>query len=201
VKAPSPLFYGFFLAAEWKQKEAFRPFTELLSRPEAMLPNLLSEPVVSEDVASRILAEFYDGDPASLFRLLMDSNASDSIRFWQWRTLIRVAINNEVDHDIFRSLLTRAVDDLEQERNLMVWSGWESVIIYFGLTTSCRSSSAPTPPSACSNERWATSTEIGPMPAPIPSPLRGRSHRVLSWSDGRARLGDREPVTDTSHQR
>ena len=99
----------------------------------------MSEPVVSEDVASRILAEFYDGDPASLFRLLMDSNASDSIRFWQWRTLIRVAINNEVDHDTLRSLLTRAVDDLEQERNLMVWSGWESVIIYFGLTTSCRS--------------------------------------------------------------
>jgi hypothetical protein len=36
VKAPSPLFYGFFLSAEWKQKEAFRPFSELLSRPEAM---------------------------------------------------------------------------------------------------------------------------------------------------------------------
>ncbi len=44
VKKPSTLFYGFFLAAEWKQKEAFRPFAELLSWPEAMLPNLLSEP-------------------------------------------------------------------------------------------------------------------------------------------------------------
>lgn len=64
VKKPSALFYGFFLAAEWKQKEAFRPFTELLSWPEAMLPNLFSEPVVSEDVASRLLAEFYDGDRA-----------------------------------------------------------------------------------------------------------------------------------------
>ena len=26
VKKPSALFYGFFLAAEWKQKEAFRLF-------------------------------------------------------------------------------------------------------------------------------------------------------------------------------
>ena len=134
VKPPSPLFYGFFLAAEWKQKEAFRPFAELLGWREAMLPNLLSEAVVSEDVASRILAEFYDGDPLSIFKLLMDRNASDSVRFWQWRTLIRVAINNEIDHDTLRSLLTRAFDDLEQEPNLMVWSGWESVIIYFGLT-------------------------------------------------------------------
>jgi hypothetical protein len=66
IKKPSALFYGFFLAAEWKQKEAFRPFTELLSWPEAMLPNLLSERVASEDVASRLLAEFYDGDPVSL---------------------------------------------------------------------------------------------------------------------------------------
>ena len=96
VKKPSALFYGFFLAAEWKQTEAFRPFAELLSWAEAMLPNLLSEPVVSEDVASRLLAEFYDGDPASLFRLLTNPNASDSVRFWQWRTLIRVAINGSV---------------------------------------------------------------------------------------------------------
>jgi Protein of unknown function (DUF1186) len=123
VKPPSPLFYGFFLAAEWKQKEVFRPFAELLGWREAMLPNLLSEAVVSEDVASRILAQFYDGDPLSIFKLLMDRYASGSVRFWQWRTLIRVTINNEIDHDTLRSLLTRAFDDLEQERNLMVWSG------------------------------------------------------------------------------
>ena len=64
----------------------------------------------------------------------MGQNASDSVRFWQWRTLICVAINNEIDHDTLRSLLARAFDDLKQERDLMVWSGWESVIIYFGLT-------------------------------------------------------------------
>jgi hypothetical protein len=34
-----------------------------------------------------------------------------------------------------RGLLIRGFDELEQEPNLMVWSGWwESVIIYFGLT-------------------------------------------------------------------
>jgi hypothetical protein len=115
VKKPSALFYGFFLAPEWKQKDAFRPFTDLLSWPEAMLPNLLSEEVVSEDGASRILAQFYDGDPASLFRLLLDPTASDSVRFWQWRTLIRVVIKGEIDHGTLRSLLARAVGELPQE--------------------------------------------------------------------------------------
>ena len=40
VKKPSALFYGFFLAAEWKQKEAFRPFAELpeLARGDASQP-------------------------------------------------------------------------------------------------------------------------------------------------------------------
>ena len=45
VKKPSALFYGFFLAAEWKQKEALRPFAKFLSWREAMLPNLLSKAV------------------------------------------------------------------------------------------------------------------------------------------------------------
>jgi hypothetical protein len=98
-----------------------------------MLPNLLSEPVVSEDVASRLLAEFYDGDPLSLFKLLTNRHASDSVRFWQWRTLIRMVIKGEIDQDALRGLLIHAFDNLEQERDLMVWSGWESVIIYFGF--------------------------------------------------------------------
>ena len=72
-----------------------------------MLPILWSEPVVSEDVASKLLAEFYDGDSASLFKLLMGQNASDSVRFWQWRTLIRVAINNEIDYDSPKPPCTR----------------------------------------------------------------------------------------------
>jgi hypothetical protein len=134
VKAPSPLFYGFFLAAEWKLKEAFRPFAKLLEWREAALPNLLSEEVVCEDPASRILAEFYDGDQNPLLELLMNPHANPNLRFWQWRTLIRIAINNQINHDTLRSLLTRAFDELEQEPNLMVRSGWESVIIYFGLT-------------------------------------------------------------------
>jgi hypothetical protein len=179
VKAPSPLFYGFFLATEWKQKEAFRLFTELLGWPEAMLPNLLSEAVVSEGVASRILAESYDGDPLSLFKLLMDRHASDSVRFWQWRTLIRVAINNEIDHDTLRSLLSRAFNDLEQEPDLIVWSGWESVIIYFGLTDL-----VPLVERAHAAERMFERTmgdfnRDWAMPAPIPS---ARSRAIPSSS-------------------
>ena len=43
LSRPSPVFYGFLLAAEWKQKEAYPRFAELLSWPWAGTPDLLSE--------------------------------------------------------------------------------------------------------------------------------------------------------------
>ena len=157
VKAPSPLFYGFFLAAEWKQKEAFRRFAEFLGWREAMLPNLLSEAVVSEDVASRILAQFYDGDPLSLFKLLMDRNASDSVRFWQWRTLIRVAIHNEIDHDTLRSLLFRPDRPRAARR------------------------ARPRRRAHVRTNDGRLQQRLGLCPRPSRVPVRGRSHQLLSW--------------------
>ena len=134
VTAPSPVFYGFFLAAEWKQTEAFQPFTELLGWPHAMMPNLLSEAVASEDVGSRVLAEFYNGDLASLLKLLTDRDGVDSVQFLQWRTLIRLGVKDQIHRETLQRLLARAFDELEPEADRLVWSGWESVIIYFGLT-------------------------------------------------------------------
>jgi Protein of unknown function (DUF1186) len=201
VKKPSALFYGFFLAAEWKQKEAFRPFTELLSWPEAMLPNLLSEEVVSEDAASRILAQFYDGDPASLFKLLMDQTASASVRFWQWRTLIRAAINNQIDQGTLRSLLARAFDEMPQEQDLMVWSGWESVIIYFGFADLVPLVERAHAAERMSERTMADFNREWAYARASRVPVPGRSDRILSGSHGRDRVGDRGTLTETSHQR
>ena len=84
----------------------------------------------------------------------------------------------------------------------MVRSGWEFVIIYFGLTDL-----VPLVERAHAVERMLERTmgdfnrDWAYARAHPRVPVRGRSHRVLSWSDGRARLGDREPLTDTSHQR
>ena len=120
----------------------------------------------------------------------MDRTAGDSVRFWQWRTLIRVAINNQIDHNTLRSLLARAFDELEQEPDLMVWSGWESVIIYFGFADLVPLVSAPTPRSACLKERWPTSTESGPMPALAPN-VRSRAIRWSSIVVSRTRSSER----------
>jgi hypothetical protein len=132
VKTPSPLFYGFLLAAEWKQKEAYPLFAELLSWPWAEAPTLLSE-MVHDDIAARVMAEIYDGDPSPLFRLLVNRDASQSVRFWQWRTLMALALRGEIGLEVVRSFLTRAFDALEQEPDSHVWQGWEIAVIHLGL--------------------------------------------------------------------
>ncbi len=131
-RKPSPMFYGFLLAAEWKQKEAYRRFAALLSWNWAGAPGLLSE-LVYENVGAAVMAELYDGDPSPLFNLILDHAAGESIRFWQWRALILLVLRGALDIGAVRKFLVRAFDDLEQEPESHVWSGWEEVIIYFGL--------------------------------------------------------------------
>lgn len=134
LRKPSPLFYGFLLAAEWKQTEAYPHYVKLLSWNLAGWPTLLSE-IVFNPLAARIMAEIYNGDPEPLFSLLLDKAGvgGDSIRFWQWQTLILLVSRGALDLDTLRRFLVRAFDDLEQEPEQHVWIGWEAVIIYFGL--------------------------------------------------------------------
>jgi hypothetical protein len=133
TEVPSPLFYGFLLAAEWKQTEAYPLYARLLGWPHAGSRALLSE-MVYDERSSRVMAKFYDGDPEPLFTLILDKNGDESIRFWQWRTLIVLGARGQIDLDVPRAFLIRAFDELEQEPDQLVWQGWEMVIIYFGLT-------------------------------------------------------------------
>jgi hypothetical protein len=132
VAKPSPLFYEFLLAAEWKEKAAYPRFAELLSWPWAGVPNLLGE-VVYDDLGARIMAAMYDGDPSPLFKLRLDDTASENIRFWQWRTVILLVLGGALDLETVRKFLIRAFDELEQEPEQIVRAGWEEGIIYFGL--------------------------------------------------------------------
>ena len=132
LRKPSPLFYGFLLAAEWKQTEAYPLYIELLRCPFAGHPNLFSE-IVYDDLGARVMAEIYNGDPTPLWTLLLDDAADESVRFWQWRTLILLVLRGALDLETLRQFLVRAFDELEQEPQQHVWVGWEEVIIYCGL--------------------------------------------------------------------
>ncbi len=114
LRKPSPMFYGFLLAAEWKQKEAYPRFAELLGWPWAGAPSFLSE-MTHAELGPAVMAEIYDGDPSPIFDLLLDGAGDEDIRFWQWRTLIPLVLRGALDLDAVRKFLVRAFDELERE--------------------------------------------------------------------------------------
>src|SRR5208337_416317 len=46
LKAPSPLFFGVFLLADWREKAAYRPFARLMRFPWVSHDHLLGEPAI-----------------------------------------------------------------------------------------------------------------------------------------------------------
>ena len=132
LRKPSPVFYGFLLAAEWKQKEAFPGFAELLGWPWAGAPSLLSE-MAHAELGPAVMAEIYDGDPSPLFDLLLDERRRRGHSFLAVAHGDPVVLRGALELDAVRAFLVRAFDELEQEPESHVWGGWEEVIIYFGL--------------------------------------------------------------------
>ena len=86
-----------------------------------------------DDLGARVMEAMYDGDPAPLFKLLLDDTGSENFRFWQWRKVILLVLQGALDLETVRKFLIRAFDELEQEPEKLVWADWEEVIIYFGL--------------------------------------------------------------------
>ena len=89
LKAPSPLFYGVFLLADWREKAAYRPFARLMRFPWVAHDNLLGEPAI-EEPGYRIMASLIDGDPQFIFDIILDVGADPSVRFWQWHALTQI---------------------------------------------------------------------------------------------------------------
>ena len=71
LKAPSPLFYGVFLLADWRERAAYGPFARLMRFPWVSHDRLLGEPAL-EEPGYRIMASLYDGDPQVIFDIILD---------------------------------------------------------------------------------------------------------------------------------
>src|SRR5271165_3247509 len=74
LKAPSPLFYGVFLLADWREKAAYRPFARLMRFSWFAHRNLLGEPAI-EEPGYRIMASLFDSDPQFIFDIILDVGA------------------------------------------------------------------------------------------------------------------------------
>ena len=134
LRAPSPLFYGVFLLADWREKAAYRPFARLMRFPWVAHDNLLGEPAL-EEPGYRIMASLFDGDPQVIFDIILDAGADRSVRFWQWHALTLLTLEGKLDRAVAADFARRAFVEMEREEaDPLVWSGWEKLIARLALT-------------------------------------------------------------------
>jgi len=133
LKKPSPLFFGVFLLADWRETAAYRPFARLMRFPFVSHDNLLGEPAVEEPVY-RIMARLFDGDPQPIFDIVLDDDAIDSARFWQFSALTLIGLEGRLDRKVLREFARRAFERLPRDPDeWLIWSGWEKLIAQLAL--------------------------------------------------------------------
>ena len=134
LKAPSPLFYGVFLLAEWREKAAYRPFARLMRFPWVAHDNLLGEPTL-EEPGYRIMASLFDGDPQFIFDTILDVGADPSVRFWQWHARTLSVFEGNLDRRVAADFARQAFGNLSpDEERPLIWAGREKLISRLALT-------------------------------------------------------------------
>jgi len=121
LKAPSPLFYGVFLLADWREKAAYRPFARLMRFPWVAHDNLLEEPAIEES-GYRIIASLFDGDPQFVFDIILDVGADPSVRFWQWHALTLIGLEGNLDRTV-ADFAQQAFGNLSPDEKPLIWAG------------------------------------------------------------------------------
>jgi Protein of unknown function (DUF1186) len=134
LKAPSPLFYGVFLLADWREKAAYRPFARLMRFPWVAHDNLLGEPAI-EEPGYRIMASLFDGDPQFIVDIILDVGPDPSVRFWQWHALTLIGLEGNLDRTVAADFARQAFGKLSpDEEKPLIWAGWEKLISRLALT-------------------------------------------------------------------
>src|SRR5208283_4339292 len=107
LKAPSPLFFGVFLLADWREKAAYRPLARVMRFPWVSHDKMLGEPAL-EEPGYRIMVAVFDGDPKFIFDIILDLDANSSVRFWQWHALTLLALEGKLDRAVVADFARKA---------------------------------------------------------------------------------------------
>jgi len=133
LKARSPLFYGVFLLADWRERAAYRPLARLMRFPWVSHDNCLGEPAL-EEPGYRVMASVFDGDPKPIFDIILDGRADPSVRFWQWRALMLIVLQGKLDRTAAANFARQAFERFScRDEDPLIWAGWETLISRLAL--------------------------------------------------------------------
>lgn len=125
------LFWGLHVLAAARDTRAFRPLVRLLYRDGETLDGLLGDVLMV--TLSKILASLFDGDPAALFTLLVDSTIDDVVRHEGLAALTYLTQTGRIPREETRALLVRFDEKRAAVEGDLSWAAWEEAIALLGM--------------------------------------------------------------------
>jgi len=123
--------FMFFLLAEWRETQAYRPLATLLRRDPEFLDALLGDSIT--EASARVMAGVFDGDLRPLFDILLDDAADGFVRGEMFDTLVIVALENPDLRPQITQFLVDFFDLTGTVTGEEVWWAWAECIAALGL--------------------------------------------------------------------
>src|SRR5258708_20262557 len=124
--AKDSLFFIFHLFGEWHEKSAYRPLARLMRCSRDDVDEILGGAIT--DTSHREMAAVFDGDPGSLYEVILDPEADECIRSRMLEVLARVTLRGERPRPDAARFLRACYSELEPQYECFVWNGCQSAI-------------------------------------------------------------------------
>jgi hypothetical protein len=128
----TPLFFIVHLPGEWREKFAYRPLARILRLPGREVDAIFGDGITT--TSRRVMAAVFDGDPESLYEIVLDPNADEFIREGMCETLAMVTVRGELDRAVAGRFLRDAFMEMLPQAECYVWVGWQSTIAMLGMS-------------------------------------------------------------------
>lgn len=124
-------FFAFHLLGQWRETSAYRALARLLRCPSDRLDRLLGWSTT--ETAHRVMAAVFDGDPAPIYNIILDTEVDEYVRSRMCETLAMLVREGRLDRDEVAAFLRDCWINLQPRECCYVWYGWQSAIAMLGL--------------------------------------------------------------------
>ena len=129
----TPIPFIMLLFAEWRETAAYRPLARLLRCSQ--FSTRFERADALDELADPVMRSTFDGDPAPLYELALDPDASMHTRaVVMTDTICALTIAGRIDKESAADFLIDAFEQLGAAP-ARVWDGWASLIAYLQLSS------------------------------------------------------------------
>ncbi|MGV7030330.1 DUF1186 domain-containing protein [Methylobacterium symbioticum] len=127
----SLMFWGLHVLAHARDGRALPPLLRLLRQDGDTVDAYLGDAVTT--TLAKVVASLFDGDPAPIFALILDSTVDDPVRQALFSACITLCHTGRIPREALHALLVRFDEASAAVEEAPAWIGWEEAIAQLGF--------------------------------------------------------------------